>query len=147
MWTSHCLIVDVYKRQAYKEPSFPFGTEGEMFRFRKRIGHHWHSAYLEFSKEKFVGMFQFSKPYLLIRDPDLIKQILTKDFNYFMDRGFVDENVLGPLLKHLFNMRGESWKTMRNKLTPAFTSGRMKMMYYLMEVCSEELVKLSLIHI
>ena len=50
-------------------------------------------------------------------------------------------DLLGPLFKHLFNMKGESWKVMKHKLTSAFTSGRMKMMNYLMEACSEELVK------
>ena len=53
----------------------------------------------------------------------------------------IRDRVLSPAMRHLLHMQGEPWKVMRQKLTPAFTSGKMKMMFYLIEACSNELTK------
>ena len=77
---------------------------------------------------------------IMIKDPDIIKQIMTKDFKYFTDRAklLVDEKG-DPLSNHLFFMSGEKWKNMRVKLTPTFTSGKMKLMFFLMKSCADHL--------
>lgn len=95
--------------------------------------------YEELAPHKFGGYFNFLTPVLVIRDPDLIRNVLTKDFHYFMNRGsgFIDENE--PLTLHLFNLSGERWKITRTKLTPTFTSGKMKIMFDLMNECAQEL--------
>lgn len=95
--------------------------------------------YEELAPHKFGGYFNFLTPVLVIRDPDLIKNVLTKDFHYFMNRGsgFIDENE--PLTLHLFNLSGERWKITRTKLTPTFTSGKIKIMFDLMNECAQEL--------
>lgn len=125
----------------YEQPRFPFGTEKNWVSLKEPLGEHYKNVYMKFKSEKVVGMFQLRDPYLLVRDPELLKQILTKDFHHFIDRGMIDPSILPPISRQLFNMQGESWKIMRNKLAPAFTSREMKTIYFLMEVCSNEFVK------
>lgn len=55
-----------------------------------------------------MGVYQMSQPVLLIRDPDLLKQIGVKDFEYFVDHKEVFPENANPLItKNLFFLRGE----------------------------------------
>lgn len=83
------------------------------------------------SKEKDViaGFYTLFSPSLIATDLELIKQITVKEFNNFTDRGvFVNEKD-EPLTGHLFNIGGDKWRFLRNKLSPVFTSGKIKSMY------------------
>lgn len=126
---------------AFEKPRFPFGTDKNVILFRQPVGSHYQRVYNKFKEEKVIGMFNFDEPYLLIRDSELLREIMAKDFHHFVDRGMVDPDILDPVNRHLFNMQGDSWKSMRNKLIPAFTSGKMKTMFVLMEACCNEFIK------
>ncbi|XP_044266784.1 cytochrome P450 6a2-like [Tribolium madens] len=78
---------------------------------------------------KHAGLYFFNGPVYFPIDPEIVKSILTTDFDHFVDRGvFVDEQNF-PLSAHLFSMRGTEWKSLRMKLSPTFTSGKLKSMY------------------
>ncbi|KAH8355093.1 hypothetical protein KR093_005415, partial [Drosophila rubida] len=77
----------------------------------------------------FAGMFMFFKRVAFIIDLDLVKQVLIKDFKNFQDRGVFNNVRDEPLTGHLFTLEGEEWRAMRHKLTPVFTSGKMKHMF------------------
>ncbi|KAH8365245.1 hypothetical protein KR084_006582 [Drosophila pseudotakahashii] len=79
-------------------------------------------------KAPFAGMFMFFKRTAMITDLDLIKQVLIKDFHYFEDRGIFNNPRDDPLTGHLLTLEGDEWRSMRQKLTPVFTSGKMKHM-------------------
>ncbi|KAH8316439.1 hypothetical protein KR067_008043, partial [Drosophila pandora] len=79
-------------------------------------------------KSPIAGLFMFFKPTAMIMDLDLIKQVLIKDFHHFQDRGLFNNPEDDPLTGHLLNLQGEEWKAMRQKLTPVFTSGKIKQM-------------------
>ncbi|KAH8321364.1 hypothetical protein KR074_003022, partial [Drosophila pseudoananassae] len=79
-------------------------------------------------KSPIAGMFAFLTPTAMIMDLDLIKQVLIKDFNYFHDRGIFSNSRDDPLTGHLLTLEGEEWKAMRQKLTPVFSSGKIKQM-------------------
>lgn len=91
-------------------------------------------GYLEVYKELkklnigYAGMYILLRPVFVPLDPKLIKLILQKDFNYFMSHGtyHYSKDILSM---NLFNIEGEQWKDQRAKLTPTFTSGKMKMMF------------------
>ncbi|GLV36701.1 Cytochrome P450 6a14 [Carabus blaptoides fortunei] len=88
---------------------------------------------------KYGGFYMFNEPILMLLDPELIKQILTKDFEYFHDRSGSANEKDDPLSGHLFVTTGKKWKSLRKKTTPTFTSGKMKMMFQTLLTCAEEL--------
>lgn len=76
------------------------------------------------TKEPFIGIYGIFRPMLLVRDAELIRSILIKDFTNFTDRGIHCDEEYDPLSGNLFALPGQKWKNMRAKLTPTFTSGK-----------------------
>ncbi|XP_055597875.1 probable cytochrome P450 6a13 [Uranotaenia lowii] len=87
--------------------------------------------YYEFKRQglKCGGIVFFIEPEILVVDPDLVKTILVKDFNKFHDRGVYVNPEGDPLSGGLFALSGNDWRMMRQKLTPVFTSGKLKLMF------------------
>lgn len=87
----------------------------------------------------FFGMFMFHKPALMITDPELIKTILVKDFSNFTDR-YSGSNIHDPLGNYnLFAVKNPVWKVLRGKLSPFFSSGKLRMMFSLLDKISSNL--------
>lgn len=79
--------------------------------------------------EKFVGFYVFDKAYLLIRDPECVKNVFIKDFNNFSNK-ILGANEADYLGKHsVFMIHNPPWKSIRSQLTSVFTSGRVKKMF------------------
>ncbi|XP_049832756.1 cytochrome P450 6k1-like [Schistocerca gregaria] len=97
------------------------------------------NIYNQLPRERYVGFYGFHRPLLLIRDPELIRHVLIKDFGTFHDRGlFIDDEE--PLNKHLFFLAGKKWRQLRIKLSPTFTSGKLKGMFKTIQDCGQEMV-------
>lgn len=77
----------------------------------------------------------------MVRDPELVKTILVKEFNTFYERNARSNHVTDPLSQNLFLLKGPAWRTLRVKLSPIFTSFRLKQMYPLISNCAENLAK------
>jgi cytochrome P450 family 6 len=86
------------------------------------------TIYDKFKGEPVCGMTIFGSPVLMIRDLDLVKNIFIKDFNSFPNRNQYYNEKDDPLTAHLVNLEGEQWRNLRTKLTPTFTSGKIKSM-------------------
>ncbi|KAJ8928369.1 hypothetical protein NQ314_019100 [Rhamnusium bicolor] len=57
----------------------------------------------------YFGTYQFVKPILLLKDPDLIKQIAVKDFDHFTDhRTLVPENIDPLWGRNLLTLKGKA---------------------------------------
>ncbi|CAG9806343.1 unnamed protein product [Chironomus riparius] len=122
-------------------PSFPFGT-------LKGVGRSTTSAEnLDYYYKKFkgkapaVGLYNFLSPTLLPIDPELIKNILVRDFQSFHDRGFYFDKEGDPLSASILTLNGQDWKDRRVKLSPIFTSGKMKMMFDILDGISDKFVR------
>lgn len=79
-------------------------------------------------------------PVLMVNDVELIKQILVRDFSNFSDHGVNGNEKIDPLIGNLFFLSGEKWRIMRMKLTPAFTSGKLKHMFPLIMEIADDMV-------
>lgn len=97
--------------------------------------------YEMFPDSRYFGTYQVTKPLLLIKDVDLIKEIAVKKFDHFMDHNQLLDEESDPLWgKNLLSLKGKRWKDMRATLSPSFTSSKMKGMFNLMLECSETFV-------
>uniref|UniRef100_A0A0K8TUI8 unspecific monooxygenase n=1 Tax=Epiphyas postvittana TaxID=65032 RepID=A0A0K8TUI8_EPIPO len=86
-------------------------------------------TYQSFPDDRMVGRFEFLKPYVLIKDPELLKKITVKDFDHFIDRSIAVDPEIEPLIvRNLVSLKGDEWKTMRSLLSPAFTSSKIRQM-------------------
>ncbi|XP_011866849.1 PREDICTED: cytochrome P450 9e2-like [Vollenhovia emeryi] len=103
--------------------------------------------YYYFSRAKYVGMMDLATPTILLRDPELIRDVMVKDFEYFPDHhSFVDVNAEPLFGKNVFALRGNRWKEMRNTLSPTFTVSKMKFMFSLISECSRDFVNYLVDH-
>jgi cytochrome P450 family 6 len=123
----------------YVKPNFPFGNFADAVFLRKTIGHVQEDLYKKLDGERYGGIYAFSIPMFIVRDPDIIKYILVRDFSSFHDRGFFMDEEREPLTGHLFLLPGNRWRNLRLKLPQTITSGKMKMMFQTLVDCGHEL--------
>lgn len=114
------------------KPSFPFGDFGPVIRQQQSTADFYRTLYNRTKQQHtFIGMYIFLRPVLVINDPQLARDIMTRDFQHFPDHGiFVDEK-RDPLSGHLFALTGERWQQLRAKLMPAFTPSRLREMFHI----------------
>ena len=77
-------------------------------------------------------------PIIVVSDPEIVKQILVKDFSKFPNRPpFIKPRP--PFDSGLFVARDGTWKRIRNTLTPTFTGSKLKQIVPILEEASETL--------
>lgn len=109
-----------------------------LYRFISSTGQLFHDAYVKHKNHRAFGMYTFFKPNLVINDLDLIRTVLTKEFGNFHDRGMYCNVKTDPLSGHLFFLSGKKWRNLRVKLTPTFTSGKIKQMFTILKESGEQ---------
>lgn len=94
--------------------------------------------FYKYTEAPYVGFFTFDEPALLVRDPELVKNILMKDFKNFQDRVIQAPSHNDTFRNFLFVQKNPEWKSSRLKLTPLFSSGNLKpMCQVIQEVCGQ----------
>ncbi|XP_050515318.1 cytochrome P450 6k1-like [Diabrotica virgifera virgifera] len=129
---------DYWKKRKilYPKPIPLFGNFYEVFTFKMTIHERLKELYDQIDAPYF-GIFIVDEPFLVIKDPKLIKDVLIKDFNIFCNRtGAVPPKTL--MAKAVFFLKNPEWKQVRVKLTPVFTSAMLKNLHSncLIEVCN-----------
>ena len=148
-WTILYLYLK-YKHTYWKRkgvPSLPghwlFGNVQDAVLMRSASFHVFGDLYRQASdNDDIVGIYVFHKPFLLLRNPELIKQVLLRDFNNFSNRYFTAESFHDKIgSSNLFTIKNPKWKQLRTKITPVFTSGKMKKLFYLIVEATNSMQK------
>lgn len=124
----------------YVEPEFYYGNTRGLGK-TVHVASYFQEMYGKLKgKGPVGGTYWFVQPKLLVVDLDFVKQILVKDFNFFVNRGLYFNEVDDPLSANLVNLEDESWRNLRHKVSPVFTSGKLKAMFDLLAQKADKLV-------
>ncbi|CAG2107870.1 unnamed protein product, partial [Medioppia subpectinata] len=93
----------------------------------------WYKTY-----GKTHGFYEWGAPILTVSDPELIKQILVKDFYKFRNRRPVPGKGTGIFSKTMLTARDDQWKRIRAIASPTFSSYKLKRLYPLINECCRD---------
>ena len=120
------------KRGIYQVDNvFPFGSFPAFFTKKEAFNDIMLRHVDDTKGQPFYGAYFFTKPILMLTDADLIKQVLVKDFDHFVDRdgsgGFMktlkQSNARSDkiMLNQMTTLTGDDWKNLRTTFSPIFT--------------------------
>lgn len=111
------------------KPSFLLGNMGRFILKRQTAREFSDYLYNAQPTKKLYGMFAFREPSVVVRDPDTLKQITIKDFEFFEDKQLIGNESDKLIGKSLIMLKGTKWHDMRSTLSPAFTGSKMRLMF------------------
>ncbi|XP_065225686.1 cytochrome P450 6a9-like [Planococcus citri] len=122
------------------EPTFVLGNLADAILLRKSLAVTVYDLYEKLRPYKYAGLYWLHRPFVMLRDPEMIKNILIRDFAHFPDRGIHCDEKEEPLNNNLIRMgSGDKWKCIRMKISPLFTSGKLKMIIPPVQECANKL--------
>lgn len=74
---------------------------------------------------KYAGYVKYYRPNLIIRDFDVIKMVMIKDADHFINRGMYYNEKNDPFSATLPKLENELWKNIRSIVSPIFSSGKL----------------------
>ncbi|KAH7693450.1 cytochrome CYP354A9, partial [Aphelenchoides avenae] len=94
--------------------------------------------------DRTYGDIIFGRKNIVSMDLDLIRSVMVKEFPHFVNRlGAKDSDPKldqRNVMRNVLTMKkGEEWKRVRNVITPAFTTGKMRKLVPLLEQSANEL--------
>ncbi|CAH2099435.1 unnamed protein product [Euphydryas editha] len=115
-----------------------------LFKFiwsKRSIAEIYKDIYDDYHKESYVGTFLGLKPALIIKNVQDIQVVMQGNFENFHNRGIITNpnDLLSDNVLFIEDYR--RWKLLRHKLSPVFTSMKIKSMFYIMERCARDFVK------
>ncbi|KAK9890707.1 hypothetical protein WA026_012056 [Henosepilachna vigintioctopunctata] len=129
------------KNVVFEKPSIIFGNFINAALRKEQLGYTLKRLYDQMDDTlPYFGVYVFHSPYLVVKSRDMIKQVLIKNFSSFINRTEYSNVDVDPFSSNvLFSLKNDIWKTTRTKLSPIFTSGKMKLMLPLMKEVTNEM--------
>lgn len=128
-------------------PEFFFGDIVDIIHGKQSIGEFFESLYNKHKHHKLLGVYFSYKPVILVNDPILVQNVMIREFSKFHDRPVPFDLEGEPLHAHLFHLPGQKWRDLRVKLSPTFTSGKMKGMFPVIKGCGDVLAEYIARHV
>ncbi|OAD56723.1 Cytochrome P450 6B4 [Eufriesea mexicana] len=122
-------------------PIFLFGNFLKVILARTTLPEYVKQIYEKYENEQMIGTYMLSAPVLILRDPEIIKDVLIRDFSKFGNRGINFSDKAEPLSTNILNLEPKRWRPLRGKLSPMFTSGKLKDMFDLILESGAQLEK------
>nr|XP_024219728.1 cytochrome P450 6B4-like [Halyomorpha halys] len=89
------------------------GNMARVLKLEHHLAYYYDEVYNAFPGEKMVGMYEFMTPSLVLRDIELIEQVLIKDFSTYPDHGPFLMEPKSILFESVFAMSGIRWRAIR----------------------------------
>uniref|UniRef100_A0A2A4JW58 unspecific monooxygenase n=1 Tax=Heliothis virescens TaxID=7102 RepID=A0A2A4JW58_HELVI len=126
--------VPFYDKHRTGGPLWQFGIEDRSF-FQIL-----HDIYWKYEKDPAVGLGSLFNHGLYVKDPKNIQHITQVDFHSFNHRGiaFTDDDILA---NNVLLLHGPKWKIIRQKLTPIFTTAKLRNMFYIIDKSAQDFVE------
>lgn len=121
------------------EPKFLIGDIGPLLTMKKSLGQFFQSIYVNHKEHRAIGIYMSYQPVVVVNDPILLQHVMVRDFNSFHDRPLPSDLEHDTLQNHLFHIAGQRWRDLRVKLSPTFTSGKLKGMFSVINCCGKVL--------
>ena len=81
------------------------------------------------------------KPVVVTQDLEIIKSVMVKKFDNFINRPYLPRLLMKGKVESLFRLRDEQWRRVHRILTPAFSSKKLRMLSPLIQESCERLRK------
>ncbi|KAL3194380.1 hypothetical protein MRX96_046118 [Rhipicephalus microplus] len=84
---------------------------------------------------RLFGVYEGGKPKLVVAEPDLVKQVLVKDFYMLPNR--IGHATADPIFDNMMALASlEVWRKTRPAVSPAFSTGKLRKMNALIQDCA-----------
>ncbi|XP_039471651.1 thromboxane-A synthase-like isoform X2 [Oreochromis aureus] len=97
-------------------------------------------TYLIKTHGRVCGYYLGRRPIVIIADPDMLRQLMVKDFSSFPNR-MAFRFATKPMTDCLLMLRNEQWKRVRSILTPSFSAAKLKEMVPFINIAIDALMK------
>ncbi|KAJ6643387.1 putative cytochrome P450 9f2 [Pseudolycoriella hygida] len=116
----------------YEKPLPIVGNLLELVLQRKSFVDVIQRIYVKNKRSKIFGLFSFTQAGYMITDPELIKSVMIRDFDHFVNHDQCFNSIDKMFGKSLFALQNQQWREMRMILSPIFSSANMKIMFDLL---------------
>jgi cytochrome P450 family 6 len=124
------------------EPVPLFGNAKDVIFSKLSVGSYVTTEYNKYKNHPMFGIFMSRDPILVLNDPEIIKEVLVKNFSTFPNRGNRLFEKVEPLTANLINLEASRWRPLRAKQTTMFSSAKLKDMFYLILECANNFEKI-----
>uniref|UniRef100_A0A1B6CY50 Cytochrome P450 n=1 Tax=Clastoptera arizonana TaxID=38151 RepID=A0A1B6CY50_9HEMI len=121
------------------DPLPGIGNYLDILLHKKSTPYIYTDLYRAFPNAPAVGFYDLRTPALLIRDPEIIRTVLVKDFSSFHDIPMGEGDSEAYIYRDPFLSKGQHWKVNRNTLVPILNLAKLKSIYPQMKEIAKEL--------